>query len=195
MINELEERLRMHWKQDYRRLYEIGEKVIRDWTPTDFKGRRMVDPDLYSFNIRINQTMIHDFGIWWDLTTREGLVAGLVRKLQQNINSRLDNNYKRHPGNQIDIHWVCEHFSREDSTKLIHPHCHGTLAVSSATKEKFKTLLVKGPDESFSLDLKLVGNAGGLIDSTYLRNIPSEGDLCYWMGYTMKQALNDQGDN
>ena len=185
MKNELTERLRQLWSQDYRVTYERGEKALRDWT----EARNILH--YYSINMTPYEHLIHTQGIWYDIDKRERYTKELWFYLIQRLNREIDNNYRRKPHLTIQHQVVIEHYDR-DTNALIKPHLHGTLAVPDACHEQFKALLIETRQGVNAINLDALRGNFSAITSTHLKHIPDEDNLKYWIGYVMKQQL--QGD-
>lgn len=182
MENELTERMRLEWSQDYRRQFETGECAFRNWNIS------RINPRFYSINITPKEHLIHGKGIWYDIDQRERYLDGIWTYLKHSINRFLHNNYLRKPHLQIQHQVVIEHYDKK-TKELIKPHIHGTLAVPSECNERFKTLLIEVSKGVYTLDLDRLKGDFSLIKSTHVERIYDMPNLFYWMGYTMKQQL------
>ena len=183
MKNELAERLRQQWSNDYRVTYERGEKALKDWT----EARNI--PHFYSINMTPYEHQIHAQDIWYDFDQRERYTKELWFYLIQRLNRKIDNNYQRKPHLTIQHQVVIEHYDR-DTNALIKPHLHGTLAVPDAAHEQFKALLIETSTDVNTINLDALKGDFSAIKSTELKHIPDEDNLKYWIGYVMKQQLH-----
>jgi hypothetical protein len=184
-MRTLEERKRLHWKQDYRRTYELGEKAIQSWNQAE-------DKMFYAITLSPDEATVHAKGIWYDFDARERFVHGLWTQCLHLLNRSIHNNYRRYPELQAQDFVSVEHYDRRIPDKLIKPHIHGTLAVPCSRLMQFETLFHEVGDCGFLLKPESVDTA---IKSVYMERIPSHADLCYWTGYALKQQALKRSTN
>jgi hypothetical protein len=183
MKNELTERQRQHWTQDYRVNYERGEKALKDWI------RAKNIPHFYSINVTPHMHLVHDQNIWYDIDRRDRYTKGLWFYLLQRLNRQIDNNFQRKPHQTIQHQVVIEHYDRH-TNNLIKPHLHGTIAVPDFCHDQFRALLRETSNEIFEINLDALKGDFSAIRSTQIRYIQDEDNLKCWIGYVMKEQFS-----
>ena len=182
LSKRLKEQKLLNMRPLERKQFETGQQTLHSWI------HNVKDPCYYSVNVVVEWDLLREL----KFCESENYVKGKFILLHQRMNRKIDNNFKRKPHLQIKHHCVVEHFDRK-TDKMTKPHIHATLAVPAVCNDKFLSLLRKTSDDAFEIRLdELNSDELSSIRSTYLKRINDQDNLIRWMGYTMKQQLEER---